>query len=217
MGKGRACRGLVSGEIVRKKKKRKGSLHSGSTLQSIHRKTSNPLEYLLEIFHGKICRVPRTVSAKSRREPAGYDGVVRNARRIANRKYRREATPSPFHPLVVLRLRITRAEKKEIGEMKLFHAPATVRLAPRISLASRRRVLNIQNFPRGTNFRILLGGCVSAGGLWLGFFHDLWFAAAVRRGNFPAEDSPIFQGIRNPWRNNATNVPFVKATVLAWK
>lgn len=69
VGKGRACRGLVSGEIdPRREKKRKGSLHSGSALESIHRKTSNPLGCLLDIFHGKICRVLRTVSARSRWE-----------------------------------------------------------------------------------------------------------------------------------------------------
>jgi len=43
--------------------------------------------------------------------------------------------------------------------MKLLRAPATVRLAPRGPARSRRRVLNIQNFPRGRNFRILFWRC----------------------------------------------------------
>jgi len=90
-------------------------------------------------------------------------------------------------------------EKKEIGEMKLL----SVHPQPSVSLRdlARRegggiRVLNIQNFLCGRNFRILLG--VPAGRrVWLGIFHDLWLAAIVWRSDFPAEDTPIFQSIRS--------------------
>lgn len=224
MGKGRACRGLVSGEIVR------GGWRSGKGVCIAEVPSNRLIEKHLTLLDASSKSFTGRFVGSRELSPRDRDERRRNmmesrgmpdASPIENTSATTLFLPFTLSPSWAYKcvLRVTR--RKE-GNRRNEIVPCTrnrpSRSANPPARLSRRRVLNIQNFLRGRNFCILLGECVPAGRrVWLRFLHDLWFAAAVRRGDFPAEDSPIFQGIRNPWRNNATNVPFVKATVLAWK
>lgn len=200
----------------RSARRRKGSLHSGSALESIHRKHLTLLYAFSTVSLSREKTLPpRELSPRDRDEGGRIRaGVARNARRIANAEYR--AITLSFSPLTLSTLFPTassiprdlrptnnteRRGEEEIGEMKLLRARARNHpsRSVRDSARSRRRVLNIQNFPRGRNFRILLWRCVPADGrVWLGFFHDLWLATVPWRGDSPPRVPRFFSAQSMP-------------------